>query len=546
MFKWLTEDARTFLSRGYLRDEQTVDQRYGEICDSFERISGIPGFSEKFYEYCEKNWVSFASPVLANMGSKYALPCSCNFGMVPDDIYDIFNTQTEMAVLAKNGAGTAYNFSDIRALGAPISGGFKSDGIVPWIEQYQGAIQSVSQSSVRRGFFTAYLSVEHPEIDGFLDLCTPGNPIQHITTAVTIPENWIQAAKDGDSEKRKIFAKILQRRTELGFPYILFEDNCNEQAPQMYKDKGLRLNSSNICSECVEYCSDDKTFVCVLSSANLRHFDDWVGTDFIYDLRIALDCIVTEYIEKAKTKRGFERAVKFAEQHRSVGLGVMGFHDYLQKNMIPFGSLQSFSANEKIFRYLNLECSRASQWMAKEWGEPEMCKGYGVRSTTNMAIAPTKSSSFIMGMVSLGIEPNKSNYHEKTVAKVSSEYKNPYLEELLEAKGKNTDDVWDAILEQNGSVAFLPFLSDHEKDVFKTSYEISQMDVIKLAAQRQKYIDQAQSLNLSFHPDTPARDIASITLEAHNLGLKTLYYQYSVSVAEEFNRQLLECSSCEG
>ena len=545
MFDWLTDDARLFLSRGYLRGQKAED-RYREICDTFEKISGIEGFSDKFFNYCEKGWVSFASPVLSNMGTDYGLPASCNFSTVPDSVDEIFTSLHEMAVLAKNSAGTAYNFSNIRPLGASISTGGVSDGVIPWLEIYECAIQRVSQSSLRRGFLTAYLSVDHGDILDFLDVCTPASSIQNITTAVTIPEGWLQAAKDGDEDKRDIFKKILKRRSEIGFPYIYFEDNCNDQKCQIYKDKDMHLNTSNICSETVEYCDAEKTFVCVLSSANLRYYDDWKDTDFIFDLRIALDCVISEYITKAKTKNGYVKAVKFAEEHRSVGIGALGFHDYLQLKNIPFDSFEARAVNQDIFRTINKEVNRSSSWMAEVWGEPKMCEGYGVRSTTNMAIAPTKSSSFIMGMVSLGIEPNKSNYHEKTVAKISAEYKNPYLEKHLDDIGQNTEDIWSSILNKNGSVQHLSFLSQETKDVFKTSFEISQRSIITLAADRQKFIDQAQSLNLMFHPDTPAKDIAGLVFLAHELGLKTLYYQYSISAAEEFSRELVECTSCEG
>lgn len=546
MFDWLTEEAETFLSRGYLK-EQSVEDRYREICDSFEKISGIEGFSDKFYGYCEKNWVSFASPVLSNMGGKTSkLPASCNFGMVPDSIDEIFSSVREMAILAKNTAGTAYNFSNIRGLGEPIKGGGKSDGVVPWIELFDSAIQKVSQSSLRRGFFTAYLSVDHIDIMDFLDLATPGSNVQNITTAVTLPAGWIESAKGGDLDKQEIFKKILKRRTEIGFPYILFEDNCNSNKPVMYVDDNMHLHSSNICSECVEYCDDEKTFVCVLSSANLKWYDDWKDTDFIFDLRIALDCVITEYIEKASKIPGLERAVLFAKEHRSVGVGVLGFHDYLQAKNLPFGSMEARAANQCIFENISKETNRASEWMAEHWGEPRMCEGYRVRSTTNMAIAPTKSSSFIMGMISPSIEAIKSNFHEKTVAKISAEYKNPALIEHLETICMNTDEIWESILDHNGSVQHLDCLSDHTKDVFKTSFEISQADIITLAADRQKYIDQSQSLNLTFHPDTPAKEIASLVFLAHEMGIKTLYYQYGISATEEFNRTLNECSSCEG
>ena len=550
-FNWLTDEARTFMKRdkGYLKNGQTAEERYRAICDSFERISGIEGFSDKFYGYCEKNWVSFASPVLANMGgygSEYGLPASCNFGSVSDSLEDIFASLKEMALLAKHGAGTAKNFSKIRASGEPINSGGKSDGPCSWIELYEKAIRKTSQGSVRRGHLTPYLSVDHPDIEEFLTLCTEGSPVQKVTTGVTIPAGWMQSMLEGDAKKRNIYKTILKRRFEIGFPYVVFEDNMNKNCFKGHNDKEEWLYTSNICTEVSGVCNEHKEFVCVLSSANMVHYDEWKETSFIYDLRIALDCVVTEYLDKAQDLKGFDKAIRYLKAHRSVGLGVLGYHDYLQKNMIPFGSLQAQFKNEEIFKHISEQTHAASQWMAKEWGEPEYCKGYGVRSSENIAVAPTKSTSFLMNNRSLGIEPIKSNYTEKSLAKVLAEYKNPQLLQVLEEKGKNTVEVWDSINYHFGSVQHLDFLSDLEKDVFKTAFEISQMDIVKTAAQRQKYIDQGQSLNLFIHPDTPAKDISDLYVYAWENGIKTLYYQYNINSAQKYSKELMTCSSCEG
>lgn len=546
MFDFLTPDVLDFLNRGYLRG-QTAQDRYRQICDRLEKINGVSGFSDTFYNYCSKGWVSFATPVLSNFGTNHGLNASCNMGTVYDSICSIFDGIKELALLSKNGAGTSKNFSKIRARGTPISGGGTSDGILPWIKLYHDTINSVNQSSVRRGYMAAYLSVTHPEILDFLDLCTPGSPVQFITTGVTIPEGWLQSAKNGDSDKRDIWKKILKRRSEMGFPYIIFEKNINENKFQGYKDTNTWLDTSNLCSECFSETSEEKEFVCVLSSVNLKYFDDFKNTDFIYNFRIALDCFVTEYIEKAKKLKGFEKAVKFSEDNRAVGLGVMGFHDYLQSKNVSFGCLEAHYINKDIFSYIYEETMRASRWMAKEWGEPKRCVGYGVRSTENIAIAPTKSTSYIMGMVSQGIEPIKSNCHEKELAKNTTAYKNPNLEKLLITLDKNTEEIWDSIIENNGSVRHLDFLTDHEKKVFATFYEINQMDIITLAAERQKYIDQGQSLNLMFHPETPGKLISDIAIAAEVAGIKSLYYQHSVNAAQEFlKNQRLTCSVCEG
>lgn len=544
---WLSDDARLFLKRGYLNSGKTIEQRYKTISDTIEKISRLKGISDRFLSYIEKGWISFSSPVLSNFGEKDNLPVSCNFGMIYDNLDSILSGLHEMGMLAKYGAGTAKNFSKIRALGSPISTGGKSEGIIPWIELYAKAILSVTQGSIRRGFLTAYLSVNHLEILDFLDIGTEGHHIQNITTGVTIPKGWMQSLIEGDKRKRKIWAKILKCRNDIGFPYILFEENCNKNCSPAFKLNGDWLDNSNICSEVLGISNDEKEFSCCLSSVNLYHFDEWSrDPDFIFDINIALDCVIEEYIQKGKKLKGLEKAVKFSEEHRTVGLGVLGFHSYLQKNNIVFGSLESYRENNKIFSYIRKESDRASRWMAENWGEPLYVKGLGFRNDSRIAIAPTKSTSFIMGGYSPGIEPIKSNFHEKTLAKIQVEYKNPELVKLLQSIDKDTDKVWRSILENNGSVQKLEFLTDHDKEVFKTFSEISQLDVIKLAAQRQKYIDQSQSLNLMIHPKTSPKDLNKLMLTAYEEGIKTLYYQYSINAAQEFNRQLLECSACDG
>lgn len=414
----------------------------------------------------------------------------------------------------------------------------------------------VCGNSARRGFLTAYLSVDHPEIMNFLDIGTRNIPadkqrfFQTITTAVTLPEGWRDDLTK-NPKKREIFTKILNTRKEAGYPYILDLGNANKFKPQVYKDKGMPLVTSNICIECSEYADFEKTFACCLSSVNLYWWDDFKDhPNFIFDMNLLLDAVIEEYTEKAKDINGLQKAVKFAKEHRSIGLGVTALSTYFQRKMIPFGSPLSAVLNRKIFKKLREESDRASKWMAEHFGEPEMLKGYGYRNTTRLAQAPKKSTTFIDGgthlALSEGIEPHKSNYSEKKLAKIQVEFKNKELEKLLIEKGKNTKEVWDSILTNNGSVSHLEFLTDHEKDVFKVFSEISQMDIIDLAAARQEYIDQGQSINLMVHPETPAKDIIKLHLYAFEKGLKSLYYQYSINASQRFNQKLTECSSCEG
>lgn len=564
---WLKSDQRLFLERDYLQNGQTPEERYLEICDTIEKyclkmstttesIDYCKGIGKRFEDYINKGWVSFATPVLINFGKPDNLPISCNKSMLEDSLDDIYKGIHELGMLAKYGAGTSQNFSKLRPIGSDISTGGSSNSVLDWIELYADMMSKTNQNRARRGFLTAYLSVDHPEIMDFLDIGTHRIPtdkqrfLQTITTAVTLPKGWRDSLKAGDKEKRKIWAKILKTRKEVGFPYILDLENVNKNRPQWYVDRDLYIETSNICIETSEIVNKDKTFACCLSSANAYYFDEWENhPNFIFDMNLMLDCVIEEYIEKGKNLPGLSKAIKFATEHRSIGLGILAFHSYLQKKGIVYGEIASYGVNHKIFSKLREESDRASKWMAVHFGEPDMLKGYGFRNTTRLAQAPTKSTSYIMGGESLnlseGIEVHKSNYTSKKLAKIQSEVKNHELVKLLDNKGKNTRDVWQSILTNNGSVQHLDFLSEREKAIFRTFSEISQVDVIKLAGQRQKFIDQGQSINIMIHPDTPASEINKLHLLAFDEGVKGLYYQYSINAAQEFNKNLLTCSSCE-
>lgn len=542
--EWMTPESRAFLKDGYTYD-QTAEERFIEMARSIEKYSGIEGFGKKVLDYVQKQWLSFASPEIANLGKEKGLPASCNFLQLEDTFESIASGEYEMSILASQGAGTARGFSKIRPKGERYGQNGLSEGVCSWIESYASKILKVSQNGTRRGFLTAYLSVDHPEIMDFLKIGREGHPITKITTAVTYPKGWMEEMLAGDKRKREIFAEVHQTRAEIGYPYQLWEDNVNKNKHQVYHDRGVWLDMSNICTECCEISTPDKEFTCVLASANLAKWDEWKNTDFIFDMNIILDCVVSEYIDKAKQIKGLEKAVKFAEEHRAIGVGVMGFHTLLQMKGFAYGDVLSRGLNKTIFKYIREESDRASKWMAKEWGEPAYLKGYGDRNTSRIAIAPTKSTSAIMGFVSQGIEPIKNNYHTKDLAKIMIDWKNPQLESLLESKGKNTSEVWDDILLHNGSVQHLEFLDKNEKDVFKTFTEISQLDLIKMAADRQEYIDQSQSLNVNIPSNTPAKDILKLSVEAWRSGIKTMYYQYSVNQAQEYTQSILSCSSCE-
>ena len=566
--KWLKDKEQVqMLERGYLDENETPEQRYQVICDTIQKYANkmaktqeskeyVKDIGKRFEEYISKGWTSFSTPIIRSFGSKHNLPISCNHSIAKDSINGIYKKMYETGILASRGAGTAVNFSDLRALGSKISSGGEANSVIDWIELYADMMSKTAQNSQRRGFITIYMSADHPEIMEFLDIGTERIPkdkqrfLNTITTAVTLPEGWRDDLRQ-NAEKKKIFSKILNTRKEAGFPYILDVTNSNKGICQAYVDKGMKIRSANICIEAIEYTDYEKTFACCLASFVAYYWKEIKkDPNFLFDMNIALDCVIEEYIEKGEKIEGIEAAIKFAREHRAIGLGITAFHSYLQKNNIAFGSLQARAENKDIFETMRKEGDRASKWMAKHFGEPEILKGYGHRNTSRIAQAPKKSTTFIDGGVTMafseGVEPHKINYGEKSVAKIQVEWKNRELEELLESKNKNTEEVWESILLHGGSVQHLDFLSEHEKDVFKIFHEISQVDVINLAAQRQDYIDMGQSINLAVHPDAAPKDIIKLHLEAFDKGIKSLYYQYNLNAAQKFSQDLLTCSSCEG
>lgn len=544
-FYWLNNKSRSFLERGYLQPNESAEERVKKISDAAEKILNKPGFSNKFYSYMAKGWISLASPVWANFGNERGLPISCNGSYVPDTLSGIVEKVAEVGIMTKNGAGTSAYFGDLRSRGSTISAGGTSSGPVHFMQLFDKVTSVVSQSNVRRGSFAAYLDVEHPDILEFLQIKSEGNPIQDMSFGVCLTDKWMNEMIDGDVEKRKVWAKIIQKRFESGYPYIFFSDTVNKEAPQAYKDKGIKIHASNLCSEICLSSSESESFVCDLSSVNLLHYDDWKNTDLIETLTYFLDAVMTEYIEKTKNIKFMEAAHNFAKNQRALGIGVLGWHSYLQYKFISFESMTAKLLNVEIFKLIKEKSIKASKAMAKEYGEPELLKGYGLRNMTLIAVAPTTSSSFILGQVSPSIEPLNSNYFVKDLAKGKFTYKNPYLKNLLSEYNQDVPEVWEDILVHGGSIQHLSFLTQAQKDIFKTFSEISQKEIVIQAAQRQKYIDQSQSLNLMIPPETTPKEVSQLLIEAWKLGVKTLYYQRSANPAQELGRSILACKSCE-
>lgn len=547
-FYWLNEDSKTFLSRGYLEKGESPRNRIKKIAEAAENYLQMPGYADKFYDYMSRGFYSLSSPVWANYGKERGLPVSCFGSYIEDNMESILFGHAENGMLMKNGGGTSGYFGEVRHRGAPIKNSGESSGSVHFMQMYDTLASVVSQGSVRRGFFAAYQDIEHPDADEFLDIGTEGNPIQGLTTGITVSDKFINDMKNGDAEKRRLWAKVLQRRSEIGFPYILYSDNVNNNKPDIYKEKDMRIHASNMCAEIALPSSVDETFTCVLSSINLLHWDEIVETDAIETMVYFLDTVCEEFIRKTEGQTYLKRAHDFAKNHRALGMGVLGWHSYLQSNMIAFESRDAAKKNLEIAKTIRERSYSASQELAKKFGEPALLKGKGMRNTTTMAIAPTKSSSFILGQVSQSIEPEFSNCYVKDLAKMKVTIKNPYLLELLESKGKNTDEVWESIKVADGSIQHLGFLSQEEKEVFKTFSEINPYTIIDQASTRQIYVDQGQSLNLMLDPDMSVKEINALYLYAWETGIKSLYYSYSMSKAQSLTRKRVlstGCSACE-
>ena len=562
-FDWLTKESITFLQRGYLSEGESATERIKIIADHAEKILGIEGFSDKFYEYMGKGWYSLSSPVWANFGKKRGLPVSCFGSNIGDSIESILYTTSEVGEMSKMGGGTSGYFGNIRGRGEPITDNGLAPGAVHFMNMFEAVVDNISQGSTRRGRFSPYLPIEHKDIDEFLDIGTEGFPIQDLTHAVTVTDKFMEEMIGGDKKKRAIWAKVIQRRGEIGYPYIMFHDTMNKNTVDVYKEKGATIYNSNLCSEIALHNSDEESFVCVLSSMNLLHYDEWKNTDAVEVLTYFLDAVNEEFVTKLEairdngTKEGkvafyfMEKAYNFATRQRALGLGVLGWHSLLQSKGLPFDSRDSARLNVEVFKLIQEKSYSASKELARMFGEPEYLKGYGRRNVTLNAIAPTTSSAFILGQVSQSIEPLFSNCYVKDLAKMKITVKNPILKSLLQELGKDTKEVWNSIKEQDGSVQHLDFLTDEQKEVFRTFAEITQSSIINQAAIRQDYIDQSQSLNLMIPPDMPTKEVNALLVDAWKLGVKTLYYQHSMNSAQAFARKKLQindsaCIACEG
>ena len=547
---WLNEESEQVLNRGYLLKGETTEGAIDRVVEAACKRLFKPELKEAFKELIERGWMSLSSPIWANMGTKRGLPISCFNVHVPDSVEQITHKVGEVIMQTKIGGGTSGYFGELRGRGAAITDNGKSSGAVSFMKLFDTTMDVVSQGGVRRGAFAAYLDIDHPDIGEFLQIKDIGSPIQNLFTGVCIPDYWMQEMIDGDDNKREIWAKVLESRQQKGLPYLFFTDNVNRNKPQIYKDLNLQINASNLCSEIALPSTEKESFVCCLASMNLELYDEWKDTNAVKLAIYFLDAVMSEFIAKTEDNHFLQAAHNFAKRHRALGLGVMGWHSYLQSKGIPFEGIMSRNLTGIIFKQLEAQSKQASKELADIYGSaPIFLEGEQhkevFRNTTTMAIAPTTSSSAILGQVSPGIEPYSSNYFKAGLAKGNFIRKNKYLQELLKTKNQDTEEVWREIMLKGGSVQSLECLTQEEKEVFKTFKEISQYEIISQAALRQRYIDQSQSLNVNIPFEIPIKDVNKLFIEAWRQGVKTLYYQRSSSVAKEQLTNIVSCTSCE-
>lgn len=557
-YEYLNEESQRILSRGYLRDgipreevKARAIERVNYLITRAEEILGreLPTMRIGI----KRGWISPSSPVWSNFGTERGLPISCNGSRMGDSVDSIIYKVAEVGMMTKEGAGTSVYMGDLRASGASISGGGKSLGPVHFARLVQEQVGVISQSNVRRGNAAIYLRVDHADIHEWLKMRSIidgiNHPIQHLSFGVVIPEGWMQEMLDEPKggEKRLLITKIVNKRRATGYPYIIFGDNANNARHDRLKELGLEIVASNLCTEIMLPSTESESFVCNLSSLNLLHFDEWKDTPLVRELVYFLDAVMSEYIEKCRMsgRRLLADALRFAERWRALGIGTLGYHSMLQQKMIPFESEEARALNIEVHKHIHDESLAASRVMALEYGEPEGMKGTGQRHLTLQAIAPTRSSSLILGQVSKGIEPWEANIFEDDNAKSTFVQRNAALSALLDLKSKNTDAVWMSIAEQGGSVQHLDFLTDHEKAVFKTFAEIDPMEVIRQNNDRTPFVDQGISLNLKVHPDTTLADNVKYLVELWKGGSKSVYYHEGLNPAQLAARARDTCVSCE-
>ncbi len=557
-----TDVYKKTIGGGYLYNGETPKEAYERVCYTVAKRVERPELAKTFFDYIWKGWLCLASPVLSNTGTDRGLPISC-FGIdVADSIWDIGQKNLEMMLLAKHGGGVGIGINQIRPAGANIKGNGTSDGVVPFCKIYDSTILATNQGSVRRGAASVNINADHPDFEEWLEIREPKGDINrqslNLHQCAVVGDKFMRRVETGDKKARRLWGKLLQKRKATGEPYILFKGNTNKSNPAAYKKNGLKVHMTNICSEIVLHTDESHSFVCCLSSLNLAKYHEWKHTNVIYDSIWFLDGVLEEFIQKSKGKVGFHNSVRSAEKGRALGLGVLGWHTYLQEHGLPFEGLLAQYETRKIFSQIKIESERASMALAEAFGEPLWCVGTGMRNTHLRAIAPTVSNSKLSGNVSPGIEPWAANVFTEQSAKGTFIRKNPTLLKLLRKYKLNTDKIWNKILRDGGSVQGIkeldkvllgPYADIPAKEVFKTFKEINQLELVNQAGIRQQYIDQSVSLNLAFPSVATPKWINKVHFEAWKKGIKTLYYTRTESVLRgDIAEQAMdeECLSCDG
>ena len=556
-----TEVYKKTISGGYLLNGETPKDAYNRVCSTVARRLDRPELAETFFKYIWKGWLCLASPVLSNTGTDRGLPISC-FGIdVADSINDIGKKNLEMMLLAKHGGGVGIGINQIRPAGAKIKGNGTSDGVVPFCKIYDSTILATNQGSVRRGAASVNINIDHPDFEEWLEIREPKGDVNrqslNLHQCAVVGDKFMRRLEQGNQEARRKWGRLLQKRKATGEPYILFKGNTNKNNPEAYKQNGLKVHMTNICSEITLHTDESHSFVCCLSSLNLAKYDEWKDTNIIYDAIWFLDGVLEEFIQRAKGKIGFENSVRSAEKGRALGLGALGWHTYLQEKGLPFEGLLSQFETRKIFSQIKIESERASMDLAEVFGEPLWCVGTGMRNTHLRAIAPTVSNSKLSGNVSPGIEPWAANVFTEQSAKGTFIRKNPTLESVLNDCGLDNEETWAKILEDGGSVQGIKklddiLMGDHDipaKDIFKTFKEINQLELVNQAGLRQQYVDQSVSLNLAFPSEATPKWINQVHMDAWKKGVKTLYYVRTESVLRgDIAASAMDpsCVSCDG
>ena len=551
--EWMDEISLSTISKGYLLPNETVKQAYRRVANASAERLKRPDLANKFFRYIWNGWIGLASPVISNMGTDRGLPISCYGIDTPDSIRGIGLTNAELMRLTSKGGGVGISVSRIRPRGDGITGNGKSEGVVPWCKIYDSSIIATNQGNVRRGAASVNLDIEHPDIDEFLEIRRPKGDVNrqclNLHQCVVVGDSFMRKLEARDSEAMNRWAKILKARMETGEPYLMFKDNVNKNNPIAYRMNNLDVTMTNICSEITLFTDEWHSFICCLSSLNLAKWEEYKDTDCIKTAIWFLDGVMQEFIDKSNGKDSLVRTHNHAKKGRALGLGVMGWHTFLQQKNLPFNSIASTVHTRNIFNKLRMDAETASMELAAEYGEPIWCRGTGMRNTHLLAVAPTVSNSVICGGISAGIEPLPANFYTFNGAKGTFIRKNKSLEAVLEAKGENKEKWWKQMLQDNGSVLGLPdnILNAEEKDVFLTFPEINQLELVKQAAERQKYIDQTQSLNLSFDPNDSPKWINQVHMEGWKLGVKTFYYLRTDSVIKgDLGSRQADCISCDG